>query len=352
MSGRHWRSFAAIQLGVWTVYGLIHFLAALPAVAPEALGVMAVVKLVRAVTGVAASSLLALLYRRILGLGPGRVATVAVLAATGVSQLWFLVDRALLVSVATAAGLTIDWSWFPRGVELDYVFVLIAWSAGFLVVHYASQSALQQRRALEREVALRDAQLQALSHQLSPHFLFNTLNAIRALVTEDAGRAREMVTRLSKFLNATLAAGQSTSLRDELATVRAYLDIQEARFEDRLDVRIAVTPDAEDCMVPTLLFQPLVENAIQHGSPVPGGPLRVRVGAERAGDTLRIEVSNTGRLASGPDARPERGIGLANVRARLSHFYSTEPRLTLVQEDAWVRVRIEVDHPERCSCAR
>lgn len=344
--------FWRIQLAIWTLYGVIHFLAALPVVAPADRPTMAMIKLVRAVTGFGASALLWPLYRRVVHLGPGRVAAIALVASGAVSQLWFTVDRVLLVTLLGLTGLEVNWNWFPRGLELDYIFVLIAWSAGFLVVHYSREATARQRQGLERELALRDAQLKALSYQLSPHFLFNALNSIRSLIAEDTERAREMVTRLSQFLNATLDAGNATTLANELKTIGAYVAIQKVRFEAAMEVEIDASEDAERCAVPTLCLQPLVENAIQHGTREDGGPLRIRVSAEMDGARLRIAVANTGTLAPAVDGDQRTGVGLSNTRARLVRFFESEPRLRLVQDGAWVRVEIEIDHPERIACAR
>jgi len=131
MSGRG--AFWRIQIAAWSLYGIVHFLAALPVVAPEDRWTMAFIKLVRASSGLAVSSVLPPLYRRVARRDVRQVAVIGLLASAVASQLWFLVDRTLLVSLVPVLGLTIHWSWFPRGVELDYVFVLIAWSAGELV---------------------------------------------------------------------------------------------------------------------------------------------------------------------------------------------------------------------------
>ena len=343
-------TFWRIQLAAWTLYGVIHFLAALPIVAPEDLGTMAVIKLVRSITGFGISSLLPLLYRRVVHLRMTWIVIVAVVASAIASQGWFFVDRAIMIFVTNLAGLTVNWSWFPHGVELDYGFVLIAWSGAYFAVHYSQEAAARQRQALERELALREAQLAALNHQLSPHFLFNALNSLRSLIAEDTERAREMVTRLSRFLSATLGAGSETTLAEELQTLRAYWAIQKVRFEGALEMEIQTTPESERWRVPAMLLQPLVENAIRYGAGENGGPLRVRVTAEMNGATLEISVANTGRLEGRADRATRIGVGLANTRARLASFYGMAPRFDMIQDGAWVRARIAIDHPERIPC--
>ncbi len=341
-------SFWRIQIAGWSFYGVVRFLAALPVVAPEDLGTMAVIQLIRALTGLGVSALLAPVLRRALPLRTGGVLAIAVLASAIASQLWFLVDRTGMVTVTSLLGLTVRWSWFPRGVELDYPFVLLVWSGAFLVVHYANEATERRRHALERDLALREAQLGLLHQQLRPHFLFNALNSLRSLIAEDSGRAREMVTRLSRFLGATLAADHATTLGEELETLRAYLAIQKVRFEDALEVEIVTDAEAEPCRVPALLLQPLVENAIKHGAVEPSTPLRIRVSTALRNERLEIVVANTGRLVSGGGG----GIGLANTRARLEGFYGARSTFTLVPEGGWVRATITVMRPERIPCER
>jgi two-component system LytT family sensor kinase len=343
--------FWRIQLAAWTLYGVIHFLAAIPAMAPADLGTIAVIKLVRAISGLAISSLLPLLYRRIVHLRMSWIVIVAIVTSAVASQVWFTLDRTLMITVTNLAGLTVRWSWFPHGVELDYPFVLIAWSGAYFAVHFAQEAAARRRQALERELALREAQLAALQHQLSPHFLFNALNSLRSLIAEDTERAREMVTRLSRFLAATLGAGGATTLGEELQTLRAYCAIQKVRFEEALEMEIVTTPECEQWRVPAMVLQPLVENAIRYGTGENGGPLRVRVTAAMNGSTLEICVANTGQLEGRSDRGARNGVGLANTRARLAKFYGTSPRFELIQDGAWVRARISMDQPGSAPCA-
>jgi signal transduction histidine kinase len=235
---------------------------------------------------------------------------------------------------------------------------LLAWSA--LYVSLLNRDALQEQReqALRAVAEARDAQLRMLAYQLNPHFLFNTLNSLRALIDEDRGRARQMVTELAGFLRYSLVERplQLTRLSEELEAVRGYLAIESIRFEERLEVRVEVRAEAEECLVPAFLLNPLVENALKHGAPAgPGQPLRVWLRGESAGGRLRISVENTGSLAppAGGDrtvgsspGRPERllgaGVGLRNVRARLEHHYPGTHRLGIDEGDGVVRVSLDL----------
>ncbi|CAA9366434.1 MAG: hypothetical protein AVDCRST_MAG68-4892 [uncultured Gemmatimonadetes bacterium] len=234
---------------------------------------------------------------------------------------------------------------------------LLAWSA--LYVSLLNREALQEQReqALRALAEARDAQLRMLAYQLNPHFLFNTLNSLRALIDEDRGRARQMVTELAGFLRYSLVERplQLTRLSEELEAVRGYLAIESIRFEERLEVRVEVEAEAEECLVPAFLLNPLVENALKHGaSPGPGEPLRVWLRAASRDGRLRISVENTGTLAppAAADgagsrfARPERllgtGVGLRNVRARLEYQYPAAHRIDIDERDGVVRLSLDL----------
>ena len=183
----------------------------------------------------------------------------------------------------------------------------------------------RERQAAQLEARLAEAQLEALRAQLHPHFLFNTLNGIAALVREGSNRAAvDMLAGLSDLLRHALAnAGrQEVPLREEVEFLELYLGIQQMRFRDRLRVQIDAAPDALDALVPNLILQPLVENAVRHGVAARDRVCTVVVGARRDRDQLHLTVSDDGPGL--PDYLPpgrEGGIGLKNTRARLAQLY-------------------------------
>ena len=184
-----------------------------------------------------------------------------------------------------------------------------------------------QAGALATELA--QARLRALKMQLHPHFLFNTLHAITVLVDEDPSAARRMVARLGELLRHTLAGtgADEVPLGAELDFLRLYLEIEETRFQDRLRVTYDVAPDAQSALVPDLILQPLVENAVKHAVSARTAPVRVSVSARRAGDRLELRVDDDGPgLGDGP---PRDGIGLSTTRERLGRLYGDAGRLTL-----------------------
>jgi signal transduction histidine kinase len=201
----------------------------------------------------------------------------------------------------------------------------------FHALKYHRQYQERELRAAQLETRLAQAQLQLLRMQLHPHFLFNTLNAISALIHRDTELADRMLARLGDLLRLTLEhqGAHEVTLQQELEFIRAYLDIEQVRFGPRLSVRLQIDAKAFAARVPYLVLQPLVENAIRHGiAPLShGGCVAIR--ARLAGEALRLEVEDSGPgLAERPNGK-SRGIGLGNTQARLERLYGTGHRFEL-----------------------
>lgn len=184
-------------------------------------------------------------------------------------------------------------------------------------------------RSATLEGQLARAQLDALRSQLRPHFLFNTLNAISVLTLEDAARARHMVVRLGSLLRRSLDEEEhEVPLRQELVFLDDYLDIQRARFGDRLVVTLDVDAGAAEARVPVLLLQPLVENAIEHGWPEKDAMTTIALRAARTNGVLRLSVEDNGPGA-GDSGQLREGIGLSNTRERLRRLYGDRAAMQL-----------------------
>jgi len=186
-------------------------------------------------------------------------------------------------------------------------------------------------QTLELEKHLTEARLQALLHQLEPHFLFNTLNGIASLMHSDVEAADRMLVRLSELLRITMShtGAPRTTLRDEVAFIERYLDIEKIRFRNRLEVEIAIDEDAIDAQVPSLILQPIVENAVRHGIEPHARVGRIELRGTREGDQIVLTVSDNG--AGIPAGGPKReGIGLTNTRARLAELYGPLQKFELV----------------------
>lgn len=213
--------------------------------------------------------------------------------------------------------------------------VLVAIGMGLDLRRRYRQGQLRSAR-LERRLA--EAQLAALRMQLQPHFLFNTLHAISALMDEDVAAARRMIARLSELLRVTLASDgePEVPLEREIEVLERYLDIERVRLGDRLRVEYAVDDDAREALVPTLLLQPLVENAVRHGIAPRARGGRVRIGGRIDGATLRLSVADDGPGLRAGDAAESpaegEGIGLANTRARLAQRFGPAAQLELASD--------------------
>jgi two-component system LytT family sensor kinase len=181
-----------------------------------------------------------------------------------------------------------------------------------------------------RERELADAQLLLLKSQLHPHFLFNSLNTISAMMHEDLGAADQMLSRLGDLLRLTIdSIGQhEIALRQELDFIQRYLEIEGTRFQGRITLQIRAAPDLLDTLVPTMILQPLAENAIHHGLGANRTGGRVRIEAERKSDKLVLKVIDSGRgFPSDALAQPFRGLGLGNTQRRLQHLYGAGQKL-------------------------
>ena len=215
---------------------------------------------------------------------------------------------------------------------LDWELLAYAAIAGLShAVIFSHESHRRELRAAQLEKHLVEAQLQTLQRQLQPHFLFNTLHAISALMHRDVESADRMLSRLSDLLRMTLdterIGRQQTTLKDDIDFLRKYLQIEQTRHGERMKVNWQVEGETLDCLVPNLVLQPLVENAIKHGiaQKSEGGSVTVR--ARRQGEMLWMEVEDDGPGPSEVGLESlQKGIGLTNTRARLSHHYGASYR--------------------------
>jgi sensor histidine kinase YesM len=202
-------------------------------------------------------------------------------------------------------------------------------------VQLREEKNLRELEASRMAAELAHSRLHALKSQLQPHFLFNTLHAIATLLREDVLSAEDMLIRLSDLLRAFLEDmdGQEITLRRELMLLDLYLGIQQVRFKDRLSTSIYVQPDTLDCAVPSLILQPIVENAIRYGIGERLGSDRVEIESRREGDTLHVEVRNFNSTLDGDDAdagaAAGHGIGLHNTALRLRELYGDAASLRL-----------------------
>ncbi len=326
------RAFWILQSIGWSGY---FFLRTISGFANSMGWMLLVHTLLLTATGYSLTLLMASLFRRLIRMRP----------------IWTLVLSLASVVIATAIFSAIEtWSYAtflkpgarPVGVVylgamlLDFA-LLAAWTALYYGINYflLLEDQIRLRERLEGQAS--SAQLAMLRYQLNPHFLFNTLNSISTLVLlKHTERANAMLARLSSFLRYTLANEPTAkvTLAQEVETLKLYLEIEKMRFEDRLRPHFRIESDTIGARLPSLLLQPLIENAIKYAVTPAESGADIWLTASREGQAVRIEVSDTGDGAGAEiAASPSTGVGLANIRDRLSQAYGPAHRFDSRQNE-------------------
>jgi two-component system, LytTR family, sensor histidine kinase AlgZ len=267
------------------------------------------------------------------------------LAAALVSYFWMGLGWVLVASLSkTSAFQGLDRRFSPQAPILfgaGYLLYSLSVASHYVILSLeASRQA--EARMMEVNILARDAELKALKAQINPHFLFNSLNSISALTSIDPGRARDMCVLLGDFLRLTLGLGEKTSVRfsEELDLLQKYMAIEKVRFGDRLRMEQTIQEDSKVCLLPPLLLQPLVENAVKHGiAGLPEGG-EIRLAVERQNGRLAIVVENSWD----PEAPPRRsgGMGLRNVQKRLEARYGKDASLLVNTEGELFQVKLSL----------
>jgi len=208
--------------------------------------------------------------------------------------------------------------------------LLFIWNSIYFMYHYVMKSRKQQMDTLQLEALVKELELKTIKAHINPHFIFNSLNSIRALIDENPPRARTAITELSNILRSSLSTdkGETVSFNDELKIVRDYLALENMRFEDRLNIEYNVGEETLSQQVPPMMLQTLVENAIKHGisKQVKGGI--VKITSDMKGNFHELSVQNTGHLNGGAK---ENGFGLSSTQDRLSLLYGNKAKFEIKQ---------------------
>ncbi len=336
-------SFWQVQLVGWTLYLVMMYVTFLT-VAPEGtLLRLFEIKAIRTIIGFCLTCVMRLIYRRF---GTGLSIQKVVLLVLGCSIIfggvWTVSEMA--ANFLRNTNFVVNPARIPRG-ALDYGLTLTAWSALYFGIKYWREWQQERENALEAATLANQAQIEMLRYQINPHFLFNSLNSIRASIDEDAARAKQMVTQLAEFLRYSLLHNNAkeVALGEEIEAVRNYLAIEKTRFEEKLEVNFDVAKTVEDLPVPPFLLNPLIENAVKHGLNGGSKPLKIQVSARLGENALIMEVANTGTLSRGMNGT---NVGLKNVTQRLEKIFHERGSLTLSEEQGWVRARIAIKNDE------
>ncbi len=341
------RLFWILNVSGWVCYTVAAWLGALAHEKPER---YVLVILATAATGFVATIPMRHIYRRLWSTSPVRLLLGMIVTCYVLAFGWRVLQN------------VVYWDWIKDGWRPEHFFdfvggimgsfyILLCWSGLYFGIKYYQQLQEQTEQTLKATAAAHQAQLKMLRYQLNPHFLFNTLNAISTLVLDGANEtANKAVTRLSDFLRYTLDNDPMSrvTLGSELAALDLYLEIEKVRFGDRLIIEKSIEATAQKALVPSLILQPLIENAIKYAiSPSEeGGTLRISARVQRG--TLVMQLSDTGPgLGNGNGSKKSSGVGLKNTRERLQQLYGDDQAFTLApNEPQGLRITINIPFEE------
>lgn len=334
------RAFWQLQIAGW---GGAALLRGMTSVANEKPFTFLLLVVISTITGFSISLVLSVIYRQLIHRRPLVTWGLTGIALAGAVSVSAFINGWVLSLYQVSSE--VSFAQLFIGVFYIDLTLLGAWSALYYAINFYVQIEEQADRMLRLQAEATGAQLAMLRYQLNPHFLFNTLNSISTLVLlKQTEPANAMLMRLSSFLRHTLIneAGTKVSVDQEVETLKLYLDIERMRFEERLRTEFNIDADAGGALLPSLLLQPLVENAIKYAvSPQEEGA-RITLSAQLVGQRLRITVSDTGPGLQSNELRPtypgvvtgageqtSTGVGLSNIRDRLGQAYGDEHRFEI-----------------------
>lgn len=335
--------FWRIQLCGWTG----HFLYAYPLkwITLEDHSDTLIIALYRDGLGFVGTLLMREIYRRIYGRMP--LFPAITLVAAGASLLGGAIIAALVLGFHQIFGFQRAEVFTPTVTFAIFYFqtgLLAGWSALYFGIKIAWDSARRDVLLAKTESGRQRAELQMLRSQMNPHFLFNALSSIRVSLLPAQTDLKRVVDALAAFLRYSLEhrTNDLVPMEKEFEAMVAYLAVEKARYRDEIEIETRIADEAKPVLVPGIVLQPLVENAIKYGRKTSPKPLQIRLTVEQAESSLRIEVANTGRWLP-PDARDSvGGVGLSNLRQRLSILYPTNHELIVDEREGWVVVTLHL----------
>ena len=308
--------------------------------------------LISAVTGYSITLLLSVIYRFLIGQRPFITWSLTFVSVSLATIGYAYIDVWVLQTIRDGVDETPFAQLWLAAIYINSV-LLAAWSALYYAINYFVRAEEQADQMMRLEAQATSAQLTMLRYQLNPHFLFNTLNSISTLVLlKQTEQANAMLSRLSSFLRFTLIneAAAKVPPTQEIETLKLYLDIEKMRFEERLRTYFTIDPAVENALVPSLLLQPLVENAIKYAVTPKEEGADISVSAQLVGQRVRITVSDTGPgLQPGQqDHSLSTGVGMANTRERLAQAYGDDQRFEhYVKAGGGFEVLLELPYQSR-----
>jgi two-component system, LytTR family, sensor kinase len=327
MAGHREASFWGLQLLGWSTYFVAQFVAALfypESIGPDKLRGYIIVLVIAASSGMALSSLLRYVFRRVRDRGMSVLLSASLAAVYAAALIWRLFINTAIATFLDESASSHGLGQFFAGALIS-TYLLLAWSGLYYGIYFYESVHRERLATVRAEGLAREAQLKMLRYQLNPHFLFNTLNAISTLVLDrDNDTANLAVTRLSNFLRHSLDQDpmKKVTLRQELDVLGLYLGIEQLRFGPRLRITQTISDVAKEALVPSLLLQPLVENSLKYAIATREMGGHIRIDADVQSNHLRIDISDDGPgFPAGSIPSDGRGVGLRNTRDRLGVLY-------------------------------
>lgn len=304
------------------------------------------------VSGFVISLLLREIYRRLnfQKLGIVNLSILIFAASLIFSNIWFWFDLSISAPFQGGFSPFLEHLSFQSYLYriFSHTLPLLTWSGLYFGMKFWFEWDLQRRRTEQANALAQSAQLQMLRYQLNPHFLFNALNSIRALIEEDKKNAKNMITELSEFLRYSLISKNYSNvpLINEIEAIKHYFAIEKKRYEEKLLVNFEIDPLAEDFPVLSFLIHPLTENAVKYGMQTCKLPLKINVSATVKENTLILVVCNSGKWLDPEKNRLNKngtGTGLKNVRQRLENAFPNRHKINIEEKDDTVCVKIEIE---------
>lgn len=306
----------------WFGFALVHYLGSL---LHDLRDIFVVIIFLNAYAGWLFTIPLRYLYRRVWNFSPVKIALVVVFASYFTGVLWQVVKNINYWEIYKHGYQPDFWLMYTQSSVWSF-YIILSWSVLYFGTKYYQMLQVEKQNVLKANTVAHQAQLKMLRYQLNPHFLFNTLNAISTLILlKDNVTANGMVTKLSEFLRYSLDKDpmKKVTLNSEIQALELYLDIEKVRFEERLQVHFTICDNCEEALVPSMILQPIAENAIKHAiaTQEQGGSITITV--NHFANDLLIEVADDGPGAEiiNGNLHRENGVGLVNTRERLQALY-------------------------------
>jgi len=340
------RFFWLLHSAGWFGFAFVHYLGSL---LHESRDIFVIIIFLDAYAGWLFTVPLRSVYRRAWNLSPFKIALVVILASYATGVLWQVVRNFNYWEIYKHGYRPEFWLYYTKNSVWAF-YIILCWSGLYFGIKYYQMLQKERQNVLKANTVAHQAQLKMLRYQLNPHFLFNTLNAISTLIlVKENDVANGMVTKLSEFLRYSLDKDpmKRVTLQSEIHALTLYLDIEKVRFEERLQVHFNIGEDCQQALVPSMILQPLAENAIKYAIAVQEQGGSITVSVSRFGNDLLIELADDGPGAEIKDGNlfRECGVGLVNSRERLQALYQDDFSLVVSNnQPSGVKVNIRIPY--------